>query len=114
MKVFSPLRSKKRFLLLLRIWKDYGNLKNLTGGRGLGLAGGDLNTHFFHASTKTRRQRNQIVKLRDSSGQWFDFKQEVASLISDFYQDLFTKSHIQDLNLILSYIQPCINDSQND
>ncbi|XP_054822964.1 uncharacterized protein LOC129321271 isoform X3 [Prosopis cineraria] len=31
------------------------------------ISGGDLNTRFFHTSTLTRRQQNQVVKLKDDS-----------------------------------------------
>lgn len=76
------------------------------------LKAGDLNTRYFHRRTTMRRQRNMVVKLKDSQGDWVDNEEGISKLIADFYSDLF-RSGNNDMEEVLSFVQPKINDQQN-
>ncbi|KAF7142356.1 hypothetical protein RHSIM_Rhsim05G0134900 [Rhododendron simsii] len=46
---------------------------------------GDKNSRFFHLSTIQRRQRNQIMRLKDKGGIWKSEPKEIAG-IQDLYE----------------------------
>lgn len=50
---------------------------------------GDRNTSFFHASTVQRRERNRIVRIKDSEGRWIEGHDEVMAAIHSFYKDVY-------------------------
>ncbi|KAG5533571.1 hypothetical protein RHGRI_027682 [Rhododendron griersonianum] len=57
---------------------------------------GDKNSRFFHLSTIQRRQRNQIMRLKDSSGVWKSEHKEIAEIIKLHFQDLaVTREEVQ-------------------
>lgn len=52
---------------------------------------GDKNTKFFHASTLIRRKRNKVEALKDDSGRWISDKEELKSMVSNFFRRLYSK-----------------------
>ncbi|KAH7837746.1 hypothetical protein Vadar_017480 [Vaccinium darrowii] len=50
---------------------------------------GDNNSRFFHLSTIQCRQRNQIVRLKDSIGVWRSTLKEVAGVVKNYFLDLY-------------------------
>ncbi|CAL1354176.1 unnamed protein product [Linum trigynum] len=51
---------------------------------------GDKNTSLFHASTIKRRNRNCLLKLKDSNGNQIDNVQDLDEHANGFYRNLFT------------------------
>lgn len=41
---------------------------------------GDRNTNFFHATTKQRRARNRVTKLKRSDGTWAETKERIEKV----------------------------------
>ena len=56
------------------------------------MSDGDRNTGFFNKSVLVRRNANKITALRDDVGNWVDNEPEIKSLISTYFQNLFTTS----------------------
>lgn len=59
---------------------------------------GDKNYWFFHLSTIQRRQRNQIVRLKDNQGIWKDNPKDIAGIVKHYFQDLYRKPHLRELD----------------
>ena len=53
---------------------------------------GDRNTKFFHTLALIRRKRNRIVSFQDNQEVWFYNEGEIATLIWNGFQELFTFS----------------------
>ena len=53
---------------------------------------GDRNTKFFHTLALIRRKRNRIVSFQDNQEVWFYNEGEIATLIWNGFQELFTSS----------------------
>ena len=83
--------------------------------RVLWLKEGDRNTKFFHASTKQRRGRNRIIKLRNPAGGWVEDDEGVERVATTYFQNLFTTSSPGNPEDALRYINaqvtPDINTS---
>ena len=58
--------------------------------RALWLHEGDKNTRYFHSRATHRYRRNKICELRNSEGLMCTKKEEIAQILTSFYQDLFT------------------------
>ncbi|XP_021737182.1 uncharacterized protein LOC110703699 [Chenopodium quinoa] len=55
-------------------------------------AQGDSHSRLLFSSVQSRKRKNKILGLRDSTGTWHREPVQIASIISDFYQDLYTTS----------------------
>lgn len=60
----------------------------------LWLESGDKNIKYFHASSSTRRRRNQIHKLKSVDGDSKTWQDGLPNLIEDFFQKLFTSDQM--------------------
>lgn len=54
---------------------------------------GDANTNFFHTSTTNRRNRNKILGLNDSVGNWAFDTIIINKTILQHYQKVYTTEH---------------------
>lgn len=57
------------------------------------LKGGDRNTKFFHLTTLVRHRRNRIESLKNSEGNYVIEKEELQSLVIDYFNSLFQDDH---------------------
>ncbi|CAA7059511.1 unnamed protein product [Microthlaspi erraticum] len=73
----------------------------------------DRNTKFFHATTKQRRARNRITKLKGSNGQWIENEEGIEQTATAYFQNLFTTSNPSDFDEALRYITPKVSSSMN-
>ena len=55
---------------------------------------GDRNTAFYHVSTLVRRNRNQILAIKNLVGEWIYEDNEVKEHIRDEFRDIFTSSFL--------------------
>ncbi|XP_021742818.1 uncharacterized protein LOC110708902 [Chenopodium quinoa] len=53
---------------------------------------GDSHSRLLFSSVQSRKRKNKILGLRDSIGTWHREPVQIASMILDFYQDLYTTS----------------------
>ncbi|KAG5565456.1 hypothetical protein RHGRI_001370 [Rhododendron griersonianum] len=66
---------------------------------------GDKNSRFFHLTKIQRKQRNQILKLKDKEGVWKSESKEIAGIIKNHFQTLY-EAPPPDLEDIFSLIEP--------
>ncbi|XP_021764590.1 uncharacterized protein LOC110729177 [Chenopodium quinoa] len=53
---------------------------------------GDSHSRLLFSSVQSRKRRNKILGLRDSSGCWHSDNATIASITLDFYKDLYSPS----------------------
>lgn len=74
---------------------------------------GDKNSRFFHLSTIQRRQRNQIMRLKDKGGIWKSEPKDIAGIIKLHFQDLYERPPMRDFGDVISLIDPLISTECN-
>lgn len=79
----------------------------------LWLRGGDRNTRYFHAKTKQRRARNRITRLKNSMGDWVHTEEEIESVASGYFQELFTSSNPYTIEDTIRYITASVSEDMN-
>ncbi|KAH7865616.1 hypothetical protein Vadar_008962 [Vaccinium darrowii] len=67
---------------------------------------GDRNSRFFHLSTIQRRQKNQIVRLKDGLGTWKENPREIAGIVNDYFGELFKEPPARAFDDLISLIDP--------
>lgn len=82
--------------------------------RQLWLALGDLNTGYFHASTKSRRARNRLSVIEDDNGIQHVEEEKIAATISQYFQNIFTSSNPQVSEVVNRALKPCISQAVNE
>lgn len=68
---------------------------------------------FFHLSTIQRRQRNQIVKLKDKDGIWRTEPREITDIIKDHFKELYKRSPAKNFEDVISLIDPAVTTECN-
>lgn len=81
--------------------------------RQLWLSLGDLNTGYFHASTKNRRARNRLSMIEDDNGTLVVDDEKIADIISKYFQNIFTSSQPQEADTVIRALTPCISAETN-
>ena len=62
---------------------------------------GDRNTSFFHNFASARKKRNYIKRLLDDSGVWRENNEAMRSLITEYFQHLFSAEvNVPAMNVI--------------
>ncbi|CAA7037370.1 unnamed protein product [Microthlaspi erraticum] len=74
---------------------------------------GDKNTKFFYVTTKQRRVRNKIIKLKDGDGSWVENEDKIEQVASAYFQNLFTSSNPSNYEEALKYIAPKVTQEIN-
>ena len=77
---------QRRLEDLLHMNDDYWRIRS----RSNWMQQGDRNTSYFHHHASQRRTRNQIKKLKNSTGVWIEDGVELEKLIVGHYTSLFT------------------------
>lgn len=55
---------------------------------------GDNNTRFFHKFASGRRRTNSLERIQDGNGEWKETTQEVCAIVEEYFNQLFTASHL--------------------
>ena len=74
---------------------------------------GDKNTRFFHEKANTRKQRNTILGVMDESNNWHENEEEIAKIITEYYQKLFITSQPVISLELLDAIQMSVTRQMN-
>ncbi|CAA7026829.1 unnamed protein product [Microthlaspi erraticum] len=82
--------------------------------RNLWLKDGDLNTKFFHASTKQRRAANRIVGLHNDDNVWVAGEKEVEKVAVGYFDKLFTSTLPTDFTGVLAHMPHRITAQENE
>ncbi|WZY87924.1 hypothetical protein YC2023_044659 [Brassica napus] len=78
------------------------------------LKNGDRNTGFFHAATRSRRMQNSLTVIEDAQGAEVFEEEGIASVVSKYFQDIFTSASSGDLSLILQVLPCKVTAEMND
>lgn len=72
---------------------------------------GDMNTKFFHRYASARKQKNQILKLKDSVGSWVE-GDNMRSVIYKYYVNIYKSAGTQEVDFV-DGIQKKVTEAQN-
>ncbi|CAA7027491.1 unnamed protein product [Microthlaspi erraticum] len=78
------------------------------------LKDGDLNTKFFHASTKQRRAINRIVGLHNEANVWVAGRKEIKTVAVNYFDSLFTSTLPVDFTGVLENVSERITIPENE
>ena len=88
------------------MWKQWS--------RALWLHKEDKNTHYFHCcATHHRFRRNKIDKLEDAEGAICSDEKGIATILVNYYQQLFTTSNLSMIDAALDEIPAFIDAEMN-
>ena len=73
----------------------------------------DKNTYFFHLRSTRRRLKNQIKPLQWQDGQLTENKDQMESMTTSFYKQLYTSVGVQDMEQVLETIPRKVTDDMN-
>ncbi|KAF7823513.1 reverse transcriptase [Senna tora] len=74
---------------------------------------GDKNTRFFHSSTIRRRQKNKILREKNSEGVWVEEEEEIAKCFENFYGNLFASEGDRDFSDVLECVDKVVSEEDN-
>jgi hypothetical protein len=75
---------------------------------------GGRNTNFFHSRATHRQRRNSIVGLRDSDGEWRTNPNQVQTMLTSYFQNIFLTSNPSSIDTVLQCAPTTIIDSMNE
>ncbi|CAA7042876.1 unnamed protein product [Microthlaspi erraticum] len=81
--------------------------------RNLWLKDGDLNTKFYHATTKQRRAINRLVGLHNKSDVWVSGDKEIEKVAVDYFTELFMTTSPDNFTEALEGITGLITEADN-
>jgi hypothetical protein len=58
---------------------------------------GDRNTKYFHACATQKKQRSQILKIKDTTGQWCYTQEDIEEAFVAYYTEPFTTGNEMDM-----------------
>lgn len=75
---------------------------------------GDTNTNFFNNFASARKKRNHIRRLMDDGGNWVEDNESMRTLISCYFQHLFSSEVAVPDASVLNKVKPCVSGYMND
>ena len=72
------------------------------------------NSKYFHSRATQRHRKNSILKIQNSSRQWFTNSDDIATVVLGYYLNLFSSEPIQQPEDILRSILGIINVDMNN
>ena len=73
----------------------------------------DKNTRYFHSRATKRFRKNQIRGIRDEMDVWRTEPDEIAIVLTGYYQNLFTTSSPENFSNVLEHVPQLITDEMN-
>ena len=74
---------------------------------------GDKNSRYFHHRASQRYRRNRIVRLRNSRGVMCMGDDNVASLLEEFYKELFKTSNPCNMEEVVQHTGRVVTEEMN-
>lgn len=78
------------------------------------MVSGDKNTAYFHNRASQRFRRNNISELRALDGRIVLGDENIATMIVDYYQHLFTSSNPSDIEEVVQHTSRKVNEFKSD
>lgn len=75
---------------------------------------GNKNSKFFHVTTKQRRARNRITKLKGPNGAWVENEDGIERLATSYFQNIFTSTSPSDFDEALWYVTETVTPQINE
>jgi len=104
---------RRSTLKLIRDWHTKEEILRWQRARSDYLKHGDSNTRWLHSHANMRRYRNLIVGLKDDAGNWQTNDDDIASVITQYFEDLFSTSYPSGMEEVLDFIEPKVTDEVN-
>uniref|UniRef100_A0A803M8Y9 Endonuclease/exonuclease/phosphatase domain-containing protein n=1 Tax=Chenopodium quinoa TaxID=63459 RepID=A0A803M8Y9_CHEQI len=73
---------------------------------------GDKNMSFFHTKASQRKSRNHIREIKDVAGNTFDDEEQVAEVMVQHFNDLFTSSVMVEADSVIEKVDSAISNEQ--
>ncbi|XVE49462.1 hypothetical protein DITRI_Ditri01bG0084300 [Diplodiscus trichospermus] len=74
---------------------------------------GDCNSRYFHVAATTRKRKNSVQKLKDTTGEWIMWNEGLGEHIKNYFAELFN-SCSSGGEEIFQAVQTCISPTQNN
>ncbi|KAF7828452.1 reverse transcriptase [Senna tora] len=74
---------------------------------------GDQNTRYFHAITVQRRNRNRIVRMKDTDGNWVEEENQIRVCLDRYFTDLFSTVRNRDVSWVAGLVERRVNEDIN-
>ncbi|KAJ8450693.1 hypothetical protein Cgig2_021165 [Carnegiea gigantea] len=100
-------------LKLIRDWRTKEEILWWQRACSAYLKHGDSNTRWLHSRANMRRSSNLIVGLKDDAGNWQTNDDDIANVITQYFEDLFSTSYPSGMEEVLDCIQPKVTDEVN-
>ncbi|CAJ2636477.1 unnamed protein product [Trifolium pratense] len=75
---------------------------------------GDLNTHYFHATATTRKNKNRIVRLEDVHGNVCNSAEDIKGIAKDYFMNLFQQQNGERMPVINAVTSNISAEDNND
>ena len=75
---------------------------------------GDRNINFFNNFATARKKRNHIRRLMNDNRTWLEDNESMRSLISDYFQHLFSSEVGLPDDRVLNKVKHCVTDYMNE
>lgn len=73
----------------------------------------DLNTKFYHATTKNIMARHRITHIMGSNGENIYGNQDIATEAEKYFGSLFTSSNPTCMDYVMNHVQPTVSNEIN-
>ena len=71
---------------------------------------GNKNTIFFHLRVSQRRKKNNIGGLYDREGEWHTDEEKIATIVEEYYKELFTASNSLDMEEVINSVDNVVTE----
>ena len=111
---FEARQKMKELQVLVENLLDQEEMIWLQRGRTNWLLHGDRNTTFFHRAAVALNKRNCIKKLLDDTGVCKENDDDIKTIISGYFTELFTSQVQNPDHNVLSLVERRVTDPMND